>query len=105
MLYYLHVYAATLRGLTYFIVWSFNAVPGNYSIPNSLCGEAQDILVAFLYNFYQRCPDCVSYAWFIHSQCEHGCGLDFRHITLDLLCSTLSCYGGHLCYVVRFNNW
>ena len=26
-------------------------------------------------------------------------------ITLELLYRTLSCYGGHLCLVLRFDNW
>ena len=38
----------------------------------------------------------ISYAWYMHYQFEHDCDLDFRHITLDLLYSTLSFYGGHL---------
>ena len=39
----------------------------------------------------------ISYAEYIHSQFENGCDLDFLQITLDLLNSTLSCYGGQLC--------
>ena len=39
----------------------------------------------------------IRYAWYIHSQFEHGCDIDLGQITLDLLYSTSSCYGGHLC--------
>ena len=44
---------------------------------------------------------------YLHFQFEHGCDLDFRQITLDLLYSILSCYGGHLCLVLNFDfdNW
>ena len=46
----------------------------------------------------------LSYAWYKHSQFEHGCDLDLRHMTLKPLNSTSSCCGGHLCLVLRFNN-
>ena len=52
-----------------------------------------DTLIQFLPTMFRL---QISYAWYIHSQCEHGCDLNFRQITLDLLCSTLSIFGRYL---------
>ena len=38
--------AATLRGLTYFILWLYNVVSGNHSVRNSPWGEVGSIASA-----------------------------------------------------------
>ena len=102
--------AYTLRLLTYFICGLYNVVSGNHYLQNLPWGRGSIVssrpisgtLIQFLPTMsWLR----ISYAWYIHSQFDHGCDLDLRHITKKLLYSTLSCYGGHLCQVLRFNNW
>ena len=64
-------------------------VSGNYSLQNSPWGRGSiassmpisGTLIQFIPAMsWLR----ISYAWYTHSQFEHGCDLDFRQINLDL---------------------
>ena len=98
------------EGLHISFCGSYNVVLGNYSLQNFSWGRGSisssrpisGTIIQFLPTMsWLRISD----AWYIHSKFEHGCDLDFRQITLDLLYSTLSCYGGHKCLVLNFDNW